>query len=68
IKICIIILIDYYSQRYIPFILYLLFNYNMIGKCESYGTSNIEVIPAKENGKEKLLCNQCRPADGAYGY
>ena len=40
----------------------------MIGKCESCGTSNIEVIPSKENGKEKLLCNQCRPADGAYGY
>ena len=40
----------------------------MIGKCESCGTSDIEVISSKENGKEKLLCNQCRPADGAYGY
>ena len=51
------------------FILYLLLNnYKMIGKCQSCGTSNVEVKPSKENGKEKLLCNQCRPADGAYGY
>ena len=50
------------------FILYLLNNYEMIGKCQSCGTSNVEVTPSKENGKEKLLCNQCRPADGAYGY
>lgn len=55
-------------HRYIPFILYLLYYSKMIGKCESCGTSNIEVVPSKENGKEKLLCNQCRPADGAYGY
>ena len=40
----------------------------MIGKCESCGSSNVEVNPSKENGNEKLLCNQCRPADGAYGY
>lgn len=40
----------------------------MLGKCESCGTSNVEVNSSKENGKEKLLCNQCRPADGAYGY
>ena len=39
----------------------------MLGKCESCGTPNVEVS-SKENGKEKLLCNQCRPADGAYGY
>ena len=41
----------------------------MLGKCESCGTPNVEVNPSKENGgKEKLLCTQCRPADGAYGY
>ena len=40
----------------------------MIGKCESCGTSNVEVTISKKNGKEKQLCNQCRPADGAYGY
>ena len=40
----------------------------MIGKCESCGTSDIEVTISKKNGKEKQLCNQCRPADGAYGY
>jgi len=40
----------------------------MLGKCESCGTSNVEVKSSTENGKEKLLCNQCRPADGAYGY
>jgi hypothetical protein len=28
----------------------------------------VEVKSSTENGKEKLLCNQCRPADGAYGY
>ena len=40
----------------------------MLGKCESCGTPNVEVSSSKEHGKEKLLCNQCRPADGAYGY
>lgn len=40
----------------------------MIGKCESCGTSDVEVTVSKENGKEKQLCNQCRPPDGAYGY
>lgn len=40
----------------------------MLGKCESCGTSNVEVKSLTEKGKEKLLCNQCRPADGAYGY
>jgi hypothetical protein len=39
----------------------------MIGKCESCGTSDVEVTISK-NGKEKQLCSQCRPADGAYGY
>ena len=43
-------------------------NYNMIGKCESCGTSDVEVTISKKNGKEKQLCSQCRPADGAYGY
>lgn len=40
----------------------------MIGKCESCGTSDVEVTISKKNGKEKQLCSQCRPADGAYGY
>ena len=40
----------------------------MIGKCESCGTSDVEVTISKENGKEKQICNQCRPPDGAYGY
>jgi hypothetical protein len=40
----------------------------MIGKCESCGTSDVEVTVSRENGKEKQLCNQCRPQDGAYGY
>ena len=51
-----------------PFYFIFTNNYKMIGKCQSCGTSNVEVTPSKENEKEKLLCNQCRPADGAYGY
>ena len=57
-----------FTKIYSFYLIFTNYNYNMIGKCESCGTSNIEVIPSKENGKEKLLCNQCRPADGAYGY
>ncbi len=53
---------------YILFILSLLYINDMIGKCESCGTSDVEVTISKENGQEKQLCNQCRPADGAYGY
>jgi hypothetical protein len=41
----------------------------MIGKCESCGMSDIEVKTIRiEGNKEKTLCNQCRPADGAYAY
>ena len=59
---------DYIIVMYILFILYFLNNYKMIGKCESCGTSDVEVTISKENGKEKQICNQCRPPDGAYGY
>jgi hypothetical protein len=42
----------------------------MIGKCDRCGMTNVEVMIVKsENGKqERKLCNQCRPADGAYAY
>jgi hypothetical protein len=43
----------------------------MIGKCDRCGMDNVEVMTVKkseESGKEIKLCNQCRPADGAYAY
>lgn len=42
----------------------------MIGKCEQCGMSDVEVrmTKSKDEGKTKTLCNQCRPADGAYAY
>jgi recombinational DNA repair protein (RecF pathway) len=41
----------------------------MIGQCEQCGLTNVEVKPTKiENNKTRILCNQCRPADGAYAY
>jgi hypothetical protein len=42
----------------------------MIGKCEECGMENVEVMSIKKtnSGKEIVLCNQCRPADGAYAY
>jgi hypothetical protein len=41
----------------------------LIGKCEQCGLTNIEVKPTKiDNNKTRILCNQCRPADGAYAY
>jgi hypothetical protein len=41
----------------------------MIGKCERCGMTNVEVKRVKiDHNKEATLCNQCRPADGAYAY
>ena len=42
----------------------------MIGQCEQCGLTNVEVKPKKieNNSKTRTLCNQCRPADGAYAY
>jgi hypothetical protein len=42
----------------------------MIGKCEQCGMTDVEVktIRIGKNGKTRTLCNQCRPADGAYAY
>ena len=42
----------------------------MKGKCEQCGLTDVEVMAVKveNNGTTKTLCNQCRPADGAYAY
>jgi hypothetical protein len=42
----------------------------MIGKCDECGMENVEVMSVKQanSNKEITLCNQCRPADGAYAY
>ena len=42
----------------------------MIGKCDQCGMSGVEVkmIKGENEGKTRTLCNQCRPADGAYAY
>ena len=42
----------------------------MLGKCDKCEMENVEVKSIKkENSEEQItLCNQCRPADGAYGY
>ncbi len=42
----------------------------MKGKCEECGLENVEVMEiSKEGSNVKVtLCNQCRPADGAYAY
>jgi hypothetical protein len=41
----------------------------MLGQCDQCGLTNVEVKPTKiENNKTRTLCNQCRPADGAYAY
>lgn len=51
------------------------FNYHghkisMIGKCDDCGIDNVEimVITKEDNDQKVKLCNQCRPADGAYAY
>ena len=43
---------------------------SMKGKCDECGMENVEVMSITKNDKgEKItLCNQCRPADGAYAY
>ena len=42
----------------------------MIGKCDNCGLENVEIMSIRKGDYiNKLnLCNQCRPADGAYGY
>ncbi|CAN5812513.1 hypothetical protein BH23THE1_BH23THE1_14450 [soil metagenome] len=42
----------------------------MKGRCDECGMENVEVKSITKNNKvEKItLCNQCRPADGAYAY
>jgi hypothetical protein len=42
----------------------------MKGKCDECGMENVEVMSIKKtnSNKEIVLCNQCRPADGAYAY
>lgn len=42
----------------------------MIGKCEDCGMDNVEimVVTKKDTNEKVRLCNQCRPADGAYAY
>ena len=42
----------------------------MIGKCDECGMENVEVKSIKKpnSDKEIVLCNQCRPVDGAYAY
>ena len=48
---------------------YVLSSLHMIGECEQCGLTNVEVRPVKvEDNKTRTLCNQCRPADGAYAY
>lgn len=39
----------------------------MIGRCDECGMENVEVMSITKNkGEKTTLCNQCRPADGAY--
>jgi hypothetical protein len=42
----------------------------MMGKCDECGMENVEVKYVKKGDSEEkvALCNQCRPADGAYAY
>jgi hypothetical protein len=42
----------------------------MKGRCDECGMENVEVMSIKKNnkGEYSALCNQCRPADGAYAY
>ena len=42
----------------------------MKGRCDQCGMENVEVMTIKKDNKEEkiTLCNQCRPADGAYAY
>ena len=42
----------------------------MLGKCDNCGMENVEVMSIiKQDSQERMnLCNQCRPANGAYAY
>ena len=42
----------------------------MIGKCDECGLDEVEImlVTKKESNQKIKLCNQCRPADGAYAY
>jgi hypothetical protein len=42
----------------------------MIGKCDNCGLENVELMNVKigDSHEGQNLCNQCRPADGAYAY
>ncbi len=42
----------------------------MRGRCDECGMENVEVMTIKKDNKDEniTLCNQCRPADGAYAY
>jgi hypothetical protein len=42
----------------------------MKGKCDECGMENVEVTSIKkaDSDRQVTLCNQCRPADGAYAY
>jgi hypothetical protein len=41
----------------------------MRGKCESCGMEDVDIQPYKaKNEVLRNICNQCRPADGAYAY
>ncbi|VFJ14986.1 conserved protein of unknown function [Candidatus Nitrosocosmicus franklandus] len=42
----------------------------MIGKCDDCGMEDVEImiVTRKATNQKIKLCNQCRPADGAYAY
>jgi len=44
----------------------------MIGKCDNCGLENVELMSVNvrtgDSQDRQNLCNQCRPADGAYAY
>jgi len=42
----------------------------MKGRCDECGMEDVEVLSIKKDnkGEKTTLCNQCRPADGAYAY
>lgn len=59
-----------FDIRYFNIVLVLTIYSIMIGKCDECGMENVEVKSIKKpnSNKEITLCNQCRPADGAYAY
>ena len=41
----------------------------MIGKCDLCGMEDVEIKQYRiRDDQRKNMCNQCRPADGAYAY